>query len=137
MSVTVSIHRIVSLPLCNPNRGMDGLPKTMYYGGVLRSRVSSQCIKAALRDEFDPGSIGLDATVRSTMVAKKRIAPALIEEKGLSEPAAVAATNALMALFVGEADKKAASASSSEDEASEDDEKKAPRRRGRSSKSNR
>ena len=34
MSVTVSIHRIVSLPLCNPNRGMDGLPKTMYYGGV-------------------------------------------------------------------------------------------------------
>ena len=102
MSVTVSIHRIVSLPLCNPNRGMDGLPKTMYYGGVLRSRVSSQCIKAALRDEFDPSSIGLDATVRSTMVAQKRIAPALIA-KGLSEPAAVAATNALMALFVGEA----------------------------------
>jgi CRISPR system Cascade subunit CasC len=122
MSVTVSIHRILSLPLCNPNRGMDGLPKTMYYGGVLRSRVSSQCIKAALRDDFDPGSIGLDATVRSTLVAQKRIAPALIK-KGLSEPEAVAATSALMALFVGEGDSGPASTGSSEDAASEDDEK--------------
>jgi CRISPR system Cascade subunit CasC len=122
MSVTVSIHRIISLPLCNPNRGMDGLPKTMYYGGVLRSRVSSQCIKAALRDEFDPGSIGLDATVRSTLVAQKRIAPALIA-KGLSVPEAVAATSALMGLFVGEGDSGPASAGSSEDAASEDDEK--------------
>ena len=122
MSVTVSIHRIISLPLCNPNRGMDGLPKTMYYGGVLRSRVSSQCIKAALRDEFDPGSIGLDATVRTTLVAQERIAPALIE-KGLSEPDAVAATSALMALFVGEGDNGPASTGSSEDTASEDDEK--------------
>jgi CRISPR system Cascade subunit CasC len=122
MSVTVSIHRLISLPLCNPNRGMDGLPKTMYYGGVLRSRVSSQCIKAALRDDFDPGSIGLDATVRSTLVAQKRIAPALIE-RGLSEPDAVAATSALMALFVGEGDSGATSAGSSEAAASEDDEK--------------
>src|SRR5271165_2322667 len=134
MSVTVSIHRIVSLPLCNPNRGMDGLPKTMPYGDVLRSRVSSQCIKAALRDEFDPTSIGLDATVRSTMVAQKRIAPALIA-KGLNEPAAVAATNALMALFVGEEDKKAAGAGSSEDEASEDDEKKGSAKKGKKVKS--
>jgi CRISPR system Cascade subunit CasC len=133
MSVTVSIHRIVSLPLCNPNRGMDGLPKTMYYGGVLRSRVSSQCIKAALRDEFDPGSIGLDATVRSTVVAQKRVAPGLIA-KGLSEPEAVAATNALMALFVGERDSSPASAGSSEDVISEDDEKKGSAKKGKRDK---
>ena len=133
MSVNVSIHRIVSLPLCNPNRGMDGLPKTMYYGGILRSRVSSQCIKAALRDKFDPTSIGLDATVRSTMVAQKRIAPALIA-KGLNEFAAVAATNALMALFVGEEDKKAAGAALSEDEVSEDDEKKGSAKKGKKAK---
>lgn len=101
MTVTVSIHRIVSLPLSNPNRGMDGLPKTLYYGGVLRSRVSSQCIKAALRDHFDPNLIGLDATVRSTVVAQMRIAPGLMK-KGLSEADAVAATSALMALFVAE-----------------------------------
>ena len=116
MSLTVSIHRIVSLPLSNPNRGMDGLPKTLYYGGVLRSRVSSQCIKAALRDQFDPGSIGLDPTVRSTVVAQMRIAPAL-KEKGLSEASAVAATSALMALFVGEkAESAAATAPSSGEE---------------------
>ncbi len=130
MSVTISMHRIVSLPLCNPNRGMDGLPKTMYYGGVLRSRVSSQCIKAALRDEFDPGSIGLDATVRTTLVAQKRIAPALIE-KGLSEAEAVAATNELMALFVAKDDNAAAGAASSEDDASEDDDKKGSTKEGK------
>jgi len=130
MSVTVSIHRIVSLPLCNPNRGMDGLPKTMYYGGVLRSRVSSQCIKAALRGEFDPSAIGLDATIRSTVVAQKRIAPGLIA-KGLSEPEAVAATNALMALFVGERDSSPAGAGSSEEVTSEDDEKKGSAKKGK------
>jgi hypothetical protein len=130
MSVTVSIHRVVSLPLCNPNRGMDGLPKTMYYGGVLRSRVSSQCIKAALRDEFDPRAIGLDATIRSTVVAQKRIAPGLIA-KGLSEPEAVAATNALMALFVGERDSSPASAGSSEEVISEDGEKKGSAKKGK------
>jgi CRISPR system Cascade subunit CasC len=123
------MHRIVSLPLCNPNRGMDGLPKTMYYGGVLRSRVSSQCIKAALRDAFDPGSIGLDATVRTTLVARKRIAPALID-KGLTEPEAVAATNELMALFVKE-DNAAAGAASPEDEASADDDKKGSAKEGK------
>lgn len=118
MAVTVSIHRIVSLPLSNPNRGMDGLPKTMYYGGVSRSRVSSQCIKAALRDRFDPKSIGLDATVRSTVVAQMRIAPNLMK-KGLSEAHAVAATSDLMALFVAEKADNAATTSSSPDELEE------------------
>jgi CRISPR system Cascade subunit CasC len=110
MSVTVSIHRIVSLPLSNPNRGMDGLPKTLYYGGVPRSRVSSQCIKAALRDQFDPGSIGLDRTYRSTVIAQTRIAPGLVK-KGLSEAEAVT-VSALMALFVGEKEDNTATAGS-------------------------
>ena len=129
MSLTVSIHRIVSLPLSNPNRGMDGLPKTLYYGGVLRSRVSSQCIKAALRDQFDPGSIGLDPTVRSTVVAQMRIAPAL-KEKGLSEASAVAATSALMALFVGEKAESAAATAPSSGEESEEDEKAGQEKKG-------
>lgn len=121
MTVTVSIHRIVSLPLSNPNRGMDGLPKTLYYGGVLRSRVSSQCIKAALRHQFDPGSIGLDATIRSTVVAQMRIAPALMKQ-GLSEAEAVATTSTLMALFVAEKENTAAASGSSAGEEAEEGE---------------
>jgi hypothetical protein len=64
------------------------------------------------------------------VVAQKRIAPALIA-KGLGEPEAVAVTNALMALFVGERDSSPASAGPSEEVTSEDDEKKGSAKKGR------
>ncbi|MCX7048127.1 MAG: type I-E CRISPR-associated protein Cas7/Cse4/CasC [Candidatus Sumerlaeota bacterium] len=50
----IEIHVIQNHPPSNLNRDDLGAPKTCYFGGVLRSRISSQCIKRSIRmsDEF-------------------------------------------------------------------------------------
>ena len=45
----LDIHAIQSLPPSNMNRDDTGSPKTAQYGGVRRSRVSSQAWKKAMR----------------------------------------------------------------------------------------
>ena len=45
----IELHVIQSLPPSNPNRGQDGGPKSINYGGTLRSRLSSQSQKRAAR----------------------------------------------------------------------------------------
>ena len=50
----IEIHAIQNHSPSNLNRDDLGAPKTCYFGGVLRSRISSQCIKRSIRmsDEF-------------------------------------------------------------------------------------
>ena len=48
----VDIHVIETLPPSCVNRDDLGSPKTAYYGGVTRARVSSQAWKRAVRTEF-------------------------------------------------------------------------------------
>ncbi len=50
----IEIHMIQNHSPANLNRDDLGAPKTCYFGGVLRSRISSQCIKRSIRlsDEF-------------------------------------------------------------------------------------
>lgn len=45
----MAVHVIQSYPSNNLNRGEDGSPKSCIFGGVRRSRVSSQCIKRNAR----------------------------------------------------------------------------------------
>ena len=50
----IEIHMIQNHSPSNLNRDDLGAPKTCYFGGVLRSRISSQCLKRSIRmsDEF-------------------------------------------------------------------------------------
>jgi CRISPR system Cascade subunit CasC len=50
----IEIHAIQNHSPANLNRDDLGAPKSCYFGGVLRSRISSQCIKRSIRmsDEF-------------------------------------------------------------------------------------
>ncbi|HOQ88624.1 MAG TPA: type I-E CRISPR-associated protein Cas7/Cse4/CasC [Candidatus Hydrogenedentes bacterium] len=50
----IQIHMLQNHAPSNLNRDDLGAPKTCYFGGVLRSRISSQCLKRAVRmsDEF-------------------------------------------------------------------------------------
>lgn len=50
----IQIHLIQNHAPSNLNRDDLGAPKTCYFGGVLRSRISSQCLKRSIRmsDEF-------------------------------------------------------------------------------------
>lgn len=45
----IDIHVIQNHSPANLNRDDLGAPKTCYFGGVLRSRISSQCIKRSIR----------------------------------------------------------------------------------------
>jgi len=44
MTTFVQIHTLQTFPACNLNRGDDGRPKTLVYGGVERIRYSSQAL---------------------------------------------------------------------------------------------
>jgi CRISPR system Cascade subunit CasC len=45
----IQIHAIQNHAPANLNRDDLGAPKTCYFGGVLRSRISSQCLKRSIR----------------------------------------------------------------------------------------
>ncbi|ARF58335.1 type I-E CRISPR-associated protein Cas7/Cse4/CasC [Streptomyces gilvosporeus] len=49
----IDIHILQSVPYANLNRDDTNSVKTVQYGNVLRTRVSSQCWKRAVRDRFE------------------------------------------------------------------------------------
>jgi len=65
----IEIHAIQNHSPANLNRDDLGAPKTCYFGGVLRSRISSQCLKRSIRtsDEFKT----LCGGIRTRQLAKK------------------------------------------------------------------
>ncbi|MEW5423964.1 type I-E CRISPR-associated protein Cas7/Cse4/CasC [Amorphus sp. 3PC139-8] len=88
MSNFLQLHSLISYPTANLNRDDVGRPKTTYFGGSTRIRISSQCIKRAWRT---------DPTFRSEIgeanlgVRSRRFAHALLQElldRGLDETAA-------------------------------------------------
>lgn len=67
----MDIHCIQQVPPSNINRDDTGSPKTAYVGGALRSRVSSQAWKRAMRGVF--GDM-LDSSKLARPAANMRIA---------------------------------------------------------------
>lgn len=102
----VIVHRIFSLSVSLPVRGADGLAKRALYGGVERQRLSSQSVKAHLRETTGiPGSmadlaaaLGTEMSVRSAIIGPSLIAPKL-KDQGLKDEEATKWANAVMALF--------------------------------------
>ena len=83
----LQIHTLHSYPAALLNRDDSGLAKRMPFGGVIRTRISSQCLKRHWRvakDEFAIHSIpGAERAVRSrNVVERKVIAP--IREEGIA-----------------------------------------------------
>ena len=48
----VEVHVIQNYALSNLNRDDTGAPKTCEFGGARRARISSQCLKRAVRTYF-------------------------------------------------------------------------------------
>jgi len=80
MTTYIEIHALQSVPPSNMNRDDSGTPKSALYGGVARTRVSSQSWKRAIRDDFnatlDPTLVG----TRSRMIVAS-IARVISEER--------------------------------------------------------
>ena len=51
--IVIDVHILQTVPPSNLNRDDTGSPKTAFYGGVRRARVSSQAWKRATRKAFD------------------------------------------------------------------------------------
>jgi len=69
----IEIHMIQNHSPANLNSDDLGAPKTCYFGGVLRSRISSQCLKRSIRmsDEFQQLLGGIRTRQLARLVAEK------------------------------------------------------------------
>ncbi|MFJ6134855.1 type I-E CRISPR-associated protein Cas7/Cse4/CasC [Kitasatospora sp. NPDC092286] len=79
MSRTIlDVHILQTVPPSNLNRDDTGSPKTAVYGGVLRSRVSSQAWKRATREAFGnllhPNELGVRTKKVAELLAGRIIA---------------------------------------------------------------
>lgn len=118
MTRFLQIHTLTSYPASLLNRDDAGFAKRMPFGGVTRTRVSSQCLKRHWRT-FDGENSLRDlgpASVRSRHTFEKLIAGPL-EKGGVKRELAEAVTRALMDVLLGKsARKKAAQAKGEEPE---------------------
>jgi CRISPR system Cascade subunit CasC len=71
----IDVHILQTVPPSNLNRDDTGSPKTAYYGGVRRSRVSSQAWKRATRKAFD------DLLAKDQLGVRTKRVVALIAER--------------------------------------------------------
>jgi len=69
----IEIHMIQNHCPANLNRDDLGAPKTCFFGGVLRSRISSQCIKRSIRtsEEFKALCGGIRTRQLARLIAEK------------------------------------------------------------------
>lgn len=83
MSLFVDVHVLQTVPPSCLNRDDANSPKTCTYGGVLRSRVSSQCWKRATRKDFETylnrSQLGIRTRQVFTLLAER------IAERGRSD----------------------------------------------------
>jgi len=84
----IQIHSLQSFPAALLNRDDSGLAKRLPFGGAMRTRVSSQCLKRHWRvaeDEWGLDKLGAPRSVRSRMVPESRIGAALRAERAADD----------------------------------------------------
>lgn len=102
MKTLIEIHALQNFAPSNLNRDDTGAPKDAIFGGVRRARVSSQCLKRAVRQHF-AGLVESGELEAADLASRtKRVLDAVVKElaaKGRSETDASAkATLALAAM---------------------------------------
>lgn len=104
----LQIHTLTSYHATLLNRDDAGLAKRMPFGGVERTRISSQCLKRHWRTSEGPHRLyGIDdvpRSVRSRVTFEEKIVASLIAD-GLDEARVRAATDDVMAKVLGKSAK--------------------------------
>ena len=82
----IELHAIQNHSPANLNRDDLGAPKTCYFGGVLRSRISSQCIKRSIRmsDEFKRLCGGIRTRQLAKLIADKVTGKAEVRKRAVA-----------------------------------------------------
>ena len=99
----IELHIIQSFPVTCLNRDDVGAPKTAYFGGCQRARVSSQCWKRAIR-ELANGDMPPEEQAKRGHFLAERLTAAL-ENAGMESPSAKDTAEEL-ATFIGTQDAK-------------------------------
>jgi len=68
----IELHVIQNFAPSNLNRSETGTPKECEFGGHRRARISSQCFKRAMREEFKQGSI-FSAEQKKSLATRSRL----------------------------------------------------------------
>lgn len=80
----VQIHTLSAYTSALLNRDDSGLAKRLQYGGAMRTRISSQCLKRHWRTADDPHAldqiVGAEAAIRSRELVTKKVIDPLREE---------------------------------------------------------
>lgn len=103
----LQIHTLTAYPAALLNRDDAGLAKRIEFGGAVRTRVSSQCLKRHWRladDEWALTNIGLDMAVRSRETVERCVVAPLVAE-GLPDETVRAATAVFVAALFKESEK--------------------------------
>jgi len=105
----LQIHSLVSYPAVLLNRDDSGLAKRISYGGKVRTRISSQCLKRHWRtaeDEWSLAGTGFELSVRTREVFEFEIGPKVTAALPEVTPAVVDAVGAALsrALYGEKAD---------------------------------
>ncbi len=94
----LQIHTLHSYPAALLNRDDSGLAKRMPFGGAVRTRISSQCLKRHWRtaqDEFAiHGIAGSTEAIRSRNLVERRVIAPLRGADGISDDVLAAVENA-------------------------------------------
>src|ERR1700736_5064147 len=101
-------HFLTSYPASRINRDDVGFAKRVPFGGAVRTRISSQCLKRHWRTYEGENSLweikDASASVRSRRTFEEFVFHPLVEQ-GVSAPLAHAASEGLMKLMLGRSDK--------------------------------
>ena len=103
----IELHVLQSFPVSCLNRDDVGSPKTAVFGGVNRARISSQCLKRAIREQAQELCPALFQGHRSRLIIGP-LKEALVKQ-GVSDSAATDAAKLIgehLATLDKEAEKK-------------------------------
>jgi CRISPR system Cascade subunit CasC len=70
MTTFLNIHTLISHPSSMMNRDDSGMQKTAVFGGNIRSRISSQCLKRAIRQSDIYGDAVAEKSIRTNKFDK-------------------------------------------------------------------
>lgn len=115
----LQIHTLTAWPAALLNRDDAGFAKRISFGGAVRTRVSSQCLKRHWRVYEGPGgfqALGLPATVRSRETLHRRVYLPLVDA-GLDKDRVAKALEVVKAEVFGESEKAKAKKGGTEKEA--------------------
>ena len=70
MTTFINIHTLISHPSSMMNRDDSGMQKTAVFGGTVRSRISSQCLKRAIRQSEIYGEAVAETSIRTRLYSE-------------------------------------------------------------------